>query len=59
MLAFNSIKYYSILSNQLERLEEYITFINENNPINEKQTILKKFLKVMLEQEMHRLFHIL
>ena len=45
MLAFNSIKYYSILSNQLERLEEYITFINENNPINEKQTILKKFLK--------------
>lgn len=45
MLAFNSIKYYSILRTQLERLEDYIIFIQNNNPVQEKQIILKKFLK--------------
>lgn len=48
MLAFNSIKYYSVLRKQLERLEEYITFVESNNPVNEKQKILKKFLKCEL-----------
>ena len=45
MLAFNSIKYYSGLITQLDRLEEHISFIENNNPVPEKKEILKKIMK--------------
>lgn len=45
MLAFNSIKYYSSLITQLDRLEKHISFIENNNPVLEKKEILKKIMK--------------
>lgn len=44
MLAVNTINYYSSIKLELEKIHKIISFLEENNPIQEKQKILTKFL---------------
>lgn len=44
MLAVNTINYYSNIKLELEKIHKIISFMEENNPIQEKQKILTKFL---------------
>lgn len=44
MLTVNTINYYSNIKLELEKIHKIISFMEENNPVQEKQKILTKFL---------------
>lgn len=44
MLSINSIKYYSKINLELEKLDDSISFINTNLPSNEKKELMEKIL---------------